>query len=157
MKTCEINAVEEQLKTDGTAAFLTRGASMYPLLRTHKDIVVIGKAEHPLKVGQAPLYKARGVQNLILHRIIGVTNDGNYIIRGDNTYKKEYVPQENVVGVMTAVYRGGKYIDCASSKKYKFYVKFNRFSYPIRWLWKTKIRAFLGAVKRKITGGKNHA
>ena len=156
MKTYEINAVEQQLKTEDTAAFLTRGASMYPLLRTHKDIVVISKAEHPLKVGEAPLYKVKGAKNLVLHRIIGVADDGTYIIRGDNTYKREYVPQENVVGVMTAVYRGGKYIDCANSKKYRFYVKFNRFSYPVRWLWKTKIRAFLGVIKRKITGKKSH-
>ena len=156
MKTYEINAVEQQLKTEDTAAFLTRGASMYPLLRTHKDIVVISKAEHPLKVGEAPLYKVKGAKNLVLHRIIGVADDGTYIIRGDNTYKREYVPQENVVGVMTAVYRGGKSIDCANSKKYRFYVKFNRFSYPVRWLWKTKIRAFLGVIKRKITGKKSH-
>lgn len=157
MKTCEINAVEEQLKTDGTAAFLTRGASMYPLLRTHKDIVVIGPVEHPLCKGQVPLYRVDGAKNLVLHRIIGVADDGKYIIRGDNTYQKEYVPQDHVIGVMTAVYRGGKYIDCTNSKKYKFYVKFNRFSYPVRWLWKTKIRAFLGTIKRKITGGKSHA
>lgn len=156
MKTCEISAVEEQLKTQNTAAFLTRGASMYPLLRTHKDIVVISKAEHPLKVGQAPLYKVKGAKNLVLHRIIGIADDGTYIIRGDNTYRREYVMPENVVGVMTAVYRGGKYIDCNASKKYKFYVKFNRFSYPVRWLWSTKIRAFLGAIKRKITGEKSH-
>ena len=157
MKTCEISAVEEQLKTQDTAAFLTRGASMYPLLRTHKDIVVISKAEHPLKVGQAPLYKVKGAKNLVLHRIIAIADDGTYIIRGDNTYRREYVPREDVVGVMTAVYRGGKYIDCATSKSYKFYVKFNRFSYPVRWLWKTKIRAFLGAIKRKIKGEKSHA
>lgn len=157
MKTCEINAVEEQLKIQNTAAFLTRGASMYPLLRTHKDIVVISKAEHPLKIGEAPLYKVKGAQNLILHRIIDIAADGTYIIRGDNTYKREYVSKENVVGVMTAVYRGGKYIDCASSKKYKFYVKLNKFSYPLRWLWKTKIRAFLGVIKRKMIGGKSRA
>lgn len=152
MKTCDINAVEEQLKSQNTASFLTRGVSMYPLLRTHKDIVVIGKAEHPLKVGEAPLYKVKGAKNLVLHRIITIAPDGTYIIRGDNTYKKEYVPKENVVGVMKAVYRSGKYIDCATSKKYKLYVKLTRLSYPVRWLWKTKIRAFLSAVKRKITG-----
>lgn len=152
MKTCDINSVEEQLKTQDTAAVLTRGASMYPLLRTHKDIVVIGKAQHPLKIGEVPLYKAKGAKNLILHRIIDVAPDGTYIIRGDNTYKKEYVPAENIVGVMIAIYRGGKYIDCMTSKKYKFYVWWNRFWYPVRFVWKTKIRAFLGKIKRKITG-----
>lgn len=154
MKTYDINAVEEKLKHQDTAAFLTRGASMYPLLRTHKDIVVIGRAEHPLKVDDVPLYKVKGAPNLILHRIIDVLEDGTYIIRGDNTYRKEYISSQDVVGVMTAVYREGKYIDCATSKGYKFYIKMTKILYPIRWLWKTKIRAFLGVVKRKVLGGK---
>ena len=150
MKTYDINTVEEQLKTQDTVAYLTSGASMRPLLRTHKDIVMISKAQHPLSVGDVPLYKKKGVEKLILHRIIGVSPDGTYIIRGDNTYQKEYVPQSDVVGVMTAIYRGGKYIDCSTSRTYKIYVKTNRLLYPARWLWKTKIRAFLGRVKRKI-------
>lgn len=150
MKTYDINAVEEALKTQDTAAFLTSGASMRPLLRTHKDIVVISRAMHPLAVGEVPLYKKKGVEKLILHRIIGVTDDGTYIIRGDNTYHKEYVPQSDIVGVMTAIYRGGKYIDCATSKRYKRYIKINKFFYPVRWLWITKICAFLSKIKRKI-------
>lgn len=150
MKTYDINAVEEALKTQDTAAFLTSGASMRPLLRTHKDIVVISRASHPLAVGEVPLYKKKGIEKLILHRIIGVTDDGTYIIRGDNTYHKEYVPQSDIVGVMSAIYRGGKYIDCATSKRYKRYVKINKFFYPVRWLWITKIRAFLSKIKRKI-------
>ncbi len=152
MKTYDINDVIEVLKTQESAAFLTSGASMLPLLRTHKDIVIIKRAVHPLKVGEVPLYKKDGVEKLILHRIIGKQPDGTYITRGDNTYHKEYIPKADIVGVMTAVYRGGKHIDCASSKRYKFYVKWNRLCYPIRWLWKTKIRAVLGAIKRKIIG-----
>ena len=62
MKTYDINAVEEQLKTQHSAAYLTSGASMRPLLRTHKDIVVIVKAKHPLSVGDVPLYKKHGVE-----------------------------------------------------------------------------------------------
>lgn len=150
MKTYDINVVEEQLKTQDTVAYLTSGASMRPLLRTHKDIVVISKAKHPLSIGDVPLYKKKGVEKLILHRIIGIASDGTYIIRGDNTYHKEYVPKTDVVGVMTALYRNGKYIDCGTSKAYKIYVKANRLLYPVRWLWKTRIRAFLVRVKRKI-------
>lgn len=154
MKTHDINAVEEALKTQESAAFLTSGASMRPLLRTHKDIVVIKRAKHPLQVGDVPLYKKQGVNKLILHRIIGMREDGVYIVRGDNTYHKEYIPQSDVVGVMSAIYRGGKYIDCNSSKSYKIYVSLNRFFYPVRWLWKTKIRATLGKIKRKFVGKK---
>lgn len=154
MKTHDINAVEQVLATQDTAAFLTSGASMMPLLRTHKDIVVISRVTRPLVIGDVPLYKKSGVDKLILHRIIGIASDGIYIIRGDNTYHKEYIPQSAIVGVMTAIYRGGKYIDCNTSKRYKFYVKYNKLSYPIRWLYKAKIRAFLGRVKRKLTGGR---
>lgn len=152
MKQYDINAVEEVLKTQETAAFLTSGASMRPLLRTHKDIVVIKKAKHPLSVGDVPLYKKAGVEKLILHRIISVQKDGTYVTRGDNTYAREYINPTDVVGVMVEIYRGGKYINCATSKKYKIYVKINRVFYPIRYVWKTKIRATLGKIKRKIKG-----
>ena len=150
MKIYDINDAIKQLETQESATFFTSGASMRPLLRTHKDIVVISKVTQPLRVGDVPLYKKKGVNKLILHRIIGMKNDGTYIIRGDNTYHKEYVPHSDVVGVMTALYRGGKYIDCNNSKKYKIYVWFNKVLYPVRWLWKTKIRATLGKIKRKI-------
>lgn len=150
MKTHDINDVEKILNTQDTAAFLTSGASMQPLLRTHKDIVVIKKAAHPLQIGQVPLYKKTGVQKLILHRIIDICDDGTYITRGDNTYHKEYVLPSDVIGVMTSIYRGGKYIDCNTSKRYMFYVKTNKFFYPVRYIWKTKIRAVLSKIKRKI-------
>ena len=150
MKTHNINSAQEVLQQNETAAFLTSGYSMYPLLRTNKDIVVISRAVHPIAVGEVPLYSKKGASKLILHRIIGIASDGKYIIRGDNTYFKEYIPKEDVVGVMTAIYRGGKYIDCANSKLYKFYVKANKFFYPLRWLWNVKIRPFLAKIKRKI-------
>ena len=150
MKTYDINAVEEALKKQESVAFLTSGASMRPLLRTHKDMVVIKKCEFPLKVNDVPLYKVKGSDKLVLHRIIDIKDDGIYVIRGDNTYQKELVSHENVVGVMTAVYRGGKYIDCNNSKTYKLYVSINNFLYPARFVWKN-IRATLGKIKRKIT------
>lgn len=152
MKQYDISAIEEALHTQDTASFLTSGASMRPLLRTHKDIVVIKKAEHPLRVGDVPLYKKAGVDKLILHRIIAIKTDGTYVTRGDNTYHREYISPNDVVGVMIAIYRGGKYIDCTKSKKYKFYVKANRFFYPLRYVWKVTIRGTLSKIKRKIKG-----
>ncbi len=150
MKTYDINDVEQQLKSQDTVAFLTSGVSMYPLLRTHKDIVVIKKPEFPLGLNDVALYKKRGIKKLILHRVIGVSDDGTYIIRGDNTYQKEYIPQNDIVGVMTALYRSGKYIDCQNSKGYNFYIKATKFFYPLRWLWKTKIKVVLAKIKRKL-------
>lgn len=149
MKTYDITAVEEALKTQSSAASFTSGASMRPLLRTHRDIVIIERVTQPLKIGDVALYKVKNSEKLVLHRIIDVKGDV-YVIRGDNTYSKEYVPQQNVIGVMTSLYRNGKYIDCANSKRYKFYVRLNRFCYPLRWVWRTKIRAVAGKIKRKF-------
>ncbi len=150
MKTHNLNSAKEVLQHNETAAFLTSGTSMYPLLRTHKDIVVISRAVHPLSVGEVPLYSKKGMTKLVLHRIIGISPDGKYIIRGDNTYSKEYIPKEDIVGVMTAIYRSGKYIDCKNSKRYKIYVKAVIAFYPLRWIWKTKIKVILSKIKRKI-------
>ncbi|MDO4608002.1 MAG: S24/S26 family peptidase [Clostridia bacterium] len=150
MKTYDINEVELRLKTEPTVAYLTSGASMRPLLKTNRDIVVISKPQFPLKIGDVALYKKKGVDRLILHRVIGIQPNGDYITRGDNTYHKEYIPTGDVIGIMTAVYRRGKHIDCAHSKGYKFYIKINKFFYPVRWLWYTKIRATLGKIKRLL-------
>lgn len=150
MKTENINSAEKLLKDSPSAAFLTAGNSMFPLLRTHKDIVTVERVCHPLKKDDVPLYKSYGHKNLVLHRIIDVTADGIYVTRGDNTYTKEYVNPDNVVGVMTSIYRNGKHIDCKTSAPYKIYVKVTKFFYPVRWLWKVKIRPFLGRVKRKF-------
>lgn len=150
MKAYSLNSAEEVLKSRETAYFLTSGASMKPLLRTHKDIVVIRRVPQPFSVGEVVLYKKAGADKLVLHRIIGVKQEGTYIIRGDNTYSNEYVPQSDILGVMTAVYRSGKYIDCKKSVLYKIYVKLNRFFYPARRIFKTKILAFSVKIKRKI-------
>ncbi len=150
MKCCDINDVEQQLNIFETAAFLTKGASMRPLLKTNRDIVVITKPSFPLKVGEVALYKKASSDKLVLHRVIALRADGGYITRGDNTYHKEYVDQKDIVGVMTELYRKGKYINCGESKCYRLYVGLNKFFYPARWLWYTKIRAVLAAVKHKI-------
>lgn len=150
MNAASINTAEEQLKTSESAAFLTNGTSMRPLIRAHKDIVVISRVQKPLKEGDVPLYKKDGADKLILHRIIDIAPDGTYIIRGDNTYSKEYIPQCDIIGVMTALYRGGKYIDCKTSKLYKVYIKVNRFLYPVRYLWKVKFRPILVKIVKKI-------
>ena len=150
MKTYDIECVQHQLETQDKVASFTRGASMYPLLRTHRDIVEIQRPTQPLKTGDVVLYRVKNCDKLVLHRIIGMRDNETFIIRGDNTYKKEFVPRDAIIGVMTSLYREGKYIDCATSKWYKSYVKRNKFFYPVRWLWRTKIRAVAGKIKRKF-------
>lgn len=149
MESREYVSVEELLKTQDEVMTLTRGISMRPLLRQHRDIVVIKKPVFPLKKGDVPLYKVKGRKELTLHRILKVTKDG-YVIRGDNLFRKEYdVKDGDIVGVMTAFYREGKYYTC-EDKRYKLYVFLNRISYPLRYLWRIIIKPYLVKIKHLL-------
>ena len=150
MAETELKNADEVLKTQDEVMSLTRGTSMRPLLRQGRDIVVIKRPQFPLKVGDVPLYKVKSRKELVLHRILKVNNDGSYIIRGDNLFAKEHVLESQIVGVMKAFYREGKYCDCEKSRKYKLYIFLNRASYPVRRFWKLTLRPILSKIKHKI-------
>lgn len=128
---------------------LTSGTSMQPMLREHRDIVVIERVNRPLKRNDVPAYTVKPDMPYVLHRILKVTDKG-YIIRGDNLFSKEFVTDSQIIGVLKAFYREGKYIDCAKSKKYKLYVAYIRLSYPAKKLWRFYIRPFLSKIKHTI-------
>ena len=125
-----MKSVSEILAEEGYYVRTTVGVSMRPMLRTRRDRVIIRPLDgRPLKKWDLPLYRVPDGR-YILHRIIG-EKDGNYIIRGDNTYRKETVPPEWIVGVMTEFYRGDKHV-LATDKGYRFYAAFWQTIYPIR-------------------------
>ena len=146
----ELKNAEELLKTQDEVMTRTKGTSMRPLLRQGRDIVVIKRPEFPLKAGDVPLYRVREKKELVLHRSLKAMGDGTYIIRGDNLFFKEYVKESQIVGVMKAFYREGRYCDCENSRKYKLYIIFNRVSYPLRYIWKRMVRPLLAKVYKKI-------
>ncbi len=130
---------EKSLKENGEFSSLTQGNSMFPLFRTHKDIVIIKPPVFPLEKDDVPLYRKNGRKELVLHRILKRKGDV-YVIRGDNTYAKEYVKQSDIVGVLSGFFRNGKYYNCKESKPYKAYVFAVKIFYPFRFLWKRIIR-----------------
>ena len=155
MAETELKNAEALLKTQAEVMTRTRGASMRPLLRQGRDIVVIKRPQFPLKAGDVPLYRVREKKELVLHRILKADKDGTYIIRGDNLFLKEYVKESQIVGVMKAFYREGKYCDCEKSRKYKLYIILNRVSYPLRYLWKCILRPMLAKVYKKFLNNCN--
>ena len=150
MAEADLKSVEKLLETQDEVMTRTRGISMRPLLRQGRDVVVIKKPQFPLKAGDAPVYRVKSKKELVLHRILKVRRDGVYIIRGDNLFFKEYVKEEQIVGVMTAFYREGKYCDCSKSRAYKVYIFLNGVSYPLRYLWSRKLRPILSKIKRAV-------
>lgn len=138
-------AIEKQLLEGGFYVTTTVGISMRPMLRNRRDRVVIRSiGEERLSKWDVPLYYAPDGRYL-LHRIIGLTEDGRYIIRGDNTYHREYVPHERVIGVMTEFYRGKRHV-LATDRRYRRYAAFWNAIYPLRKIchlprfWGSKIK-----------------
>ena len=88
--------IEELIGSEGRYVGPTVGVSMLPMLKTGRDSVVIVKKEARLRPLDVALYK-RG-DKYVLHRVISVI-DGGYIIRGDNCYSDEKIPESAVFGV----------------------------------------------------------
>ncbi len=152
----DLNAnIERQLEEQGYYVSTTVGWSMYPMLRNRRDrIVVLPVGQERLKKYDLPLYR-RPDGKYILHRIIDV-RDGLYIIRGDNTYVKEYIPDDWILGYVSEFYREGRHI-LSSSKAYRRYAAFWNWIYPVRWLF-VKVRRFarrcVGKALRILRGKK---
>ena len=106
---------------------------------------IIERVNRPLKENDVPLYRRKGCDRLVLHRIVKIKKDGGFVIRGDNLLNNEYdVKPEDIVGVLKAFYREGKYYDCQKSLKYKLYIFYNRSTFWCRLLWRKYLLPTLG-------------
>ena len=131
------------------------GTSMYPLLKSGKDRVVIAPVDSTLKKNDVPLYKGDNGK-LVLHRIIRAQKEA-YVIRGDNLYRNEYnVTDEKIVGVLKGIYKGDKLYNCDTDFWYKLYVCFIRASYPFRYVFVMLLRPCLVRIKHFLTPKSNH-
>ena len=119
---------EELLARDGRLVYKIRGASMEPMLRQDRDLFIVSSPSARLKKYDVALYK-RG-SSYVLHRVIEVKED-YYLIRGDNTFVLETVPDAAVIGVLTGFQRKGKYYG-TTNPTYQRYVRLWDTVYPLR-------------------------
>lgn len=134
------HTIEEVLREKGVYVGPTAGVSMLPMLKNRRDTIVVRLKTQRLQPLDVALYK-RG-DDYILHRVLSLTEQG-YIIRGDNCYANENVPEEAVIGVLTEFFRKDKHVLC-TDEKYLKYVKKRLKSY--------KTRRFFVRIKNKIFG-----
>ncbi len=138
--------IEQVLQEHGKYIGPTVGVSMLPMLKNRRDTIVVVPKTERLKPLDVALYR-RG-DAYILHRVLEVREDG-YIIRGDNCYSDENVPEGAVIGVLSEFFRKGKHIHCSDSKYLK-YVHRHLKKYPSRRkrvIFQLKIK---GAIKRVL-------
>ena len=117
MEQTEKHTIEEVLSTHGKYIGPTVGVSMLPMLKNRRDTIVVLPKTQRLKRLDVALYR-RG-EAYILHRVLRPI-DGGYIIRGDNCYSDENVPEEAVIGVLSEFFRKGKHYTCEDKTYLKY-------------------------------------
>ena len=145
----EKKTIEQVLAENGAYIGPTVGVSMLPLLKTRRDTIVVKPKTERLQRLEVALY--RHGDAYVLHRVLQPI-EGGYIIRGDNCYSDEKVPENAVIGVLTEFFRKGKHVYC-TDKRYIRYANRRIKTYKIRRFFvilKSKAKA---AVK-KIIGRK---
>lgn len=139
---------EECLEQHGKIVHTNVGDSMLPLLREGRDLMVIEKRPQPRsKRLDAVLYK-RPNGKYVMHRILKVRRDG-YVICGDNRWMREFgVPDQWILGVLTAVIRDGKVIP-VTDWRYRMYVHLWCDFYWVR-AFILRLRGLLRKIKRML-------
>ena len=140
-----MTSFEDLLARDGRLVYKTRGVSMEPMLRQNRDLVVIRVPSSRLRKYDVALYR-RG-KDYVLHRVVGV-REGYYLIRGDNTYALEKVPDDAVLGVLSAFRRKGKLVDTEDAG-YRLYARFWQDIYPLRHAC-VRMRRLAGRCARRL-------
>ena len=124
--------IEEILEREGRYLAPTVVDSMEPLLHNRRNTVVIEKVVGTLKKYDVPLYKRPISNKYVLHRIVKVNEKKKeYIIVGDNRWRKEKVPFSWVIGVLVGYFEKDQYISCTSQEYINYSKKIVR-NYPFR-------------------------
>ena len=141
MEQLEKQTIEEVLASHGKYIGPTVGISMLPMLKNRRDTIVVEAKTERLKRLDVALYR-RG-DAYVLHRVLQPI-EGGYIIRGDNCYADENVPENAVIGVLTEFFRKGKHFYCTD----KTYIK-----YAEKRLKTYKVRRFFVLLKARCKRG----
>lgn len=130
---------EEIIKQQGKLVYTNTGISMMPLLRQHRDLLIIGPPPAGgLRMWDVPLYRRDNGQ-YVMHRVLWVRKH-DYIICGDNQWLPEQgITDKHIVGVLEAVNRDGKVLQVRATPEcphvplgYRLYVFVWCFFFPIR-------------------------
>ena len=147
----EPRKIEDVLAAEGFYLGPPVGVSMWPMLRNRHDVMMVVPASRELRRYDVALYR-RG-EKYVLHRVVGHYENGSekgYVICGDNCVTLEYIPRENVLGVLSGFYRDGRHIDCETSRGYHAYSKLWVALFPVRKVCKSASAMVRRAGKRVL-------
>lgn len=100
--------MEERFDAGGTFTFRPGGISMLPYIRGGEDKVTIRRFEGNAKKYEVVFFR-RDDGKYIMHRVVG-KKGGEYLICGDNQWRKERVSEEKIFATECGVERNGRKI-----------------------------------------------
>lgn len=127
---CEL--IREVFAGGGVFRFYPTGVSMLPMLREHRDsVLLVDPSVRPVRKRDVILYQ-RADGQVVLHRVIGRDKLGNLTLCGDHqTVPERGIRPEQVLGVLTEFTRGERRIS-VRSRRYRLYAAFWVAIRPIR-------------------------
>lgn len=134
-----MSTFEEIIQRQGRLVYTNTGTSMMPLLRQHRDLLIIAPPPAGrLRMWDVPLYRRDNGQ-YILHRVLWVRRH-DYVICGDNQWRPETgITDRHIIGVLEGVSRDGHVLPIRPTAehphvplRYRLYVFVWCFFFPIR-------------------------
>lgn len=121
--------MQESFARGESFRFAPGGISMLPIIRPHRDVVVVVAAPERLKKYDLPLYRRKDGK-FVLHRVVEVGQ--TYTCVGDGQFQTEAgITHDQVIAVVAAIIRDGKEIS-VHSLVYKLYCRVWHYSRKIR-------------------------
>lgn len=116
---------------DGTVLpLLVTGMSMHPFLYNRRSIVYLEKNSAYVPAKWDIVFFVRPNMAPVLHRVVGIKEDGTLIIKGDAQRWREEIRPEQILAHVTHIQRTGRKF----SVEHKFYRFMVRLWMPFRWL-----------------------
>ncbi len=103
--------VRNSLEKGNSISFSPAGKSMLPTIRSKKDLIIVSPFNKIEKYDVVLYLRKNG--SIILHRVVKVIDEDNFVMCGDFQFLLEYpVNKSQILGVVTSIERNGKIIDC---------------------------------------------
>ena len=143
-----IGIIEEVLESGGEFLLSPKGTSMLPLIVQGKDSVVLKRYDVSVPKNHDIVFYRRADGVFVLHRIVRVSNDGSFVMCGDNQLVLEHgILPEQILAYVSAIHKKDRILSL-SSFRYRIYVRI--------WCWFPYRRSVMflkqkaEAVKRKL-------
>ena len=126
-KTRNFTTIAEMLERNGWITYKIEGKSMMPMLIPNQDIVTIQKRKTKQYFeNDVVLYWKK--DKLVLHRIIKVLPNNQYVLLGDNCSKKEYgITESDIIGVLTSFRHNGEHYDISNIAYQNYIIELRKF------------------------------